>query len=51
VRLCQGAEEIYSVGHSLLSEAAAIYEVNPLKMVVLDPNDYLTHEIYFTSAD
>ena len=51
VKLCQGAEEVYSVGHSLLSESAALYEINPLRMLVLDTSDYLTHEIYFTSTD
>jgi hypothetical protein len=38
------------VGHSLLAESACLYEINPLRTLVIDPVDYLTHEIYFTSA-
>ena len=51
VKLCQGTEDIHSVSRSLLSESACIYEINPLKMLVIDPNDYLTHEIYFTNSE
>jgi hypothetical protein len=43
VKLCEKPEEIYSVGHSILAESACIYEINPLKAVVIDPVDYLTH--------
>lgn len=51
IRLCQSPEEIYAVGHAILSESACIYEINPFKTCVIDQNDYLTHEIYFTSSD
>ena len=51
VKLCQGPEEIYSVGHTILSESAIVYEINPLRTLVIDPNDYLTHEIYFTNSE
>lgn len=51
IKLCQSPEEIYAVGHAILSEAACVYEINPGKICVVDPNDYLTHEIYFTSSD
>lgn len=50
MKLCEKPEEIYSVGHALLAESACVYEINPLRAVVIDPVDYLTHEIYFTSS-
>lgn len=50
MKLCERPEEIFAVGHALLAESACIYEVNPLRTLVIDPVDYLTHEIYFTSA-
>ena len=35
----------------MLAEGACIYESNPLGCLVVDPTDYLTHEIYFTSRE
>ena len=51
VKLCQGPEEIYATGHALLAEGACIYESNSLGCLVIDPTDYLTQEIYFTSRE
>lgn len=39
------------MGHALLAESACFYEINPLRAMVIDPVDYLTHEIYFTSGE
>jgi len=32
-------------------ESACIYEVNASHMMIVDPVDYLTHEIYFTNQN
>lgn len=49
--MSEGAAEIYSVSHAILAESACIYEVNPLNVLFIDPVDYLTQEIYFTSNE
>lgn len=41
--MCEGIDEIYSVTHSIVAEAACIYEVNPISSLIIDPADYLTH--------
>ena len=50
MKLCEGASSIYTHGHTILAESACIYEVNSSHSVFIDPVDYLTHEIYFTSS-
>lgn len=48
-RLTESVSDIYSQSHSILLESACIYEVNPTHLFIVDPVDYLTHEIYFTN--
>ncbi len=48
-KLTEGVSNIYSHSHSILLEYACIYEVNPTHLLIVDPVDYLTHEIYFTN--
>jgi hypothetical protein len=49
--MCEGVGQIYSTSHSIIGESACIYEINPFHLLVIDPVDYLTHEIYFTSSE
>lgn len=49
LKLTEGVSNIYSHSHSILLESACVYEVNSSHLMIVDPVDYLTHEIYFTN--
>ena len=43
IQVCENIGETYSFAHSILAESALIYELNPDRILIIDPVDYLTH--------